>query len=60
MKYNYRSLREMDFDTYDYLKFVFPKPINNTPMSEINEFLTKLDTCYLDMHSNIEYVVSTT
>lgn len=59
MKYNYRSLREMDFDTYDYLKFVLPTPIEKTSMNEINEFLTMLDTCYLDMSEKQEYMSST-
>ena len=57
MPYTYRSLREIDSFTYDYLKFVLPSPIEDTTIDEINEFLTTLEKNFieLDTEKKVEY-----
>lgn len=57
MPYTYRSLREIDSFTYDYLKFVLPSPIEDTTIDEINEFLTTLEKNFneLDNQTKVEY-----
>ena len=49
MPYTYRNLREIDSFTYDYLKFVLPTPIENTPIGEINSFLTVLEKNFIQL-----------
>jgi len=57
MPYTYRSLREIDSFTYDYLKFVLPSPIEDTTIDEINEFLTTLEKNFIELDSEkkVEY-----
>ena len=57
MPYTYRSLREIDSFTYDYLKFVLPSPIEGTTIDEINEFLTTLEKNFIELDSEkkVEY-----
>lgn len=58
MPYNYNSLQEIDSFTYDYLRFVLPDPIEETPLYEINRFLNELEKNFieLDTVSEIELV----
>ncbi len=60
MPYTYRSLREIDSFTYDYLKFVLPDPIENTSIEEINNFLNTLEKNFieLDSETKTEYSMS--
>lgn len=54
MPYTYRNLREIDSFTYDYLKFVLPTPIENTPIGEINSFLTVLEKNFIELDNKPE------
>lgn len=54
MPYTYRSLREIDSFTYDYLKFVLPTPIEDTPIGEINYFLTQLEQNFIELDNKNE------
>lgn len=60
MPYTYRSLREIDSFTYDYLKFVLPNPIEDTSIEEINNFLNTLEKNFLELdnESKEEYSMS--
>lgn len=49
MPYTYRSLREIDSFTYDYLEFVLPTPIEDTPIGEINSFLTVMEKNFIEL-----------
>lgn len=60
MPYTYRSLREIDSFTYDYLKFVLPNPIEDTSIEEINNFLTTLEKNFIELDNEVkaEYSMS--
>lgn len=60
MPYTYRSLREIDSFTYDYLKFVLPSPIEDTTIDEINEFLTTLEKNFIELDSEKKVAYSMT
>lgn len=49
MEYNYKSLKEIDKETLDYLNFVTPEPVKTMKIEEINKFLTVLDEHFLDL-----------
>jgi hypothetical protein len=42
-KYNYRSLRDIDRRTLEYLEFVLPVPLNTMSIQQINQYLELLD-----------------
>lgn len=58
MIYNYKSIKEIDKETLDYLDFVAPEPLDNMKINEINDFLTKLDMLFseLDNASAFDYM----
>jgi hypothetical protein len=58
LSYNYRNIKEIDYHTLDYLKFVVPKPIEDMDITEVNEFLNKLEEHFIDldgMEEEFEY-----
>jgi hypothetical protein len=58
LSYNYSNIKEIDYQTLDYLKFVVPKPIEDMDINEINEFLNKLEEHFIDLdgfYEDIEY-----
>ena len=56
MPYNYTNINQIDKDTFDYLKFVLPTDIYETDISEINYFLTKLESYYMELDKDTESV----
>lgn len=54
MGYNYKSLKDIDKETLDYLEFVTPKPLKKMKIDEVNNFLTLLDKAFLDLDSKKE------
>ena len=56
MPYTYNNINQIDKETLDYLKFVLPTPVEETPINEINRFLTELDKYYLELDTTIEVV----
>lgn len=49
MIYNYKSIKEIDYETLDYLEFVAPEPVEQMKIEEINDFLTKLDMHFFEL-----------
>lgn len=49
MGYNYKSIREIDSETLDYLEFVTPEPVKTMKISDINKFLTMLDIHFSEL-----------
>lgn len=47
MPYTYTNINQIDTETLDYLNFVLPEPVQDTPISEINRFLNTLESYYL-------------
>lgn len=46
-KYTFKSLKQIDPETIDYLKFVMPtNDLESEPIENINTFLNKLDEVY--------------
>lgn len=56
MPYNYKSLNEIDTETFDYLSFVLPDPIEEMNISDINFFLTQLESYYIGIDTEEEMV----
>ena len=54
MPYTYRSLREIDSFTYDYLKFVLPTEIEDTTIEEINDFLNTLEKNFIELDNEVK------
>lgn len=54
IRYNYRSIAEIDYHTLDYLRFVAPEPIENMKITEINDFLNKLENYFVELDGSKE------
>lgn len=57
-KYKYCSLGEIDSQTFDYLKFVIPGNIYETPITDINSFLNELESFYEEFDKEKDYNVA--
>lgn len=54
MQYNYSSVNEIDQDTLEYLEFIAPFNVSETPVTSINLFLSKVDECFDDLDESID------
>jgi len=52
--YNYQSISEIDPMTFDYVSFVLPSNIYETPIEEVNEFLNGLEKFYAEIECEKE------
>ena len=49
---NFKSKKEIDSDTWGYLKVVISDPIDSVTIEEINDFLNKMEEFYLEMEGD--------
>ena len=49
IRYNYRNIKEIDHQTLDYLRFVAPSPLETMDITEVNDFLNKLETYFVEL-----------
>jgi hypothetical protein len=54
MRYNYRNIAEIDYQTLDYLRFVAPMQLTNDNITEINKFLNELEDCFFELDGSKE------
>lgn len=55
-KYRYLSLSDIDDQTFDYLSFVIPGNIYQTPIEDVNNFLNELESFYEEMEQEKDCV----
>jgi len=46
VKYQYKSLDDIDRRTREYLEFVLPVKLSDLTIKEVNQYLTKLDRAF--------------
>ena len=57
-RYQYCSLNEIDDQTFDYLRFVIPGNIYQTPIEDVNNFLNELEAYYEEFEQQKEKEVA--
>lgn len=55
IRYNYRSIKEIDHQTLDYLRFVVPENLDDMEIQDINDFLNRLEDYFVELYGNNEH-----